>query len=295
MSGPFFLLVYAALALAVNLWLRHDQRQREVAKPARFMEIAQDPYLVACLREGPKAAVHLAVFSLLDRGLLEEANGSLRRARADADAFARRPIEKAVLSRCSGWAEVAVLETSLGVMAACQACQRELQKQQLLADAGIFSERFYPFAASLALLTGIAIARAWWAVAHGHYNLGFLALVALIGGIALIAAWRRRRTGLGDAALERLKVLFAKLKRNSSDLVPGGESNEAVLTAALFGMMVLPEDSFPYMQRVFPSRSREAAVMAAVAVVTAAARTAARTAAAVVAVAAADAVASEAA
>lgn len=147
---------------------------------------------------------------------------------------------------------MAVLETSLGVMAACQACQRELQKQQLLADAGIFSERFYPFAASLALLTGIAIARAWWAVAHGHYNLGFLALVALIGGIALIAAWRRRRTGLGDAALERLKVLFAKLKRNSSDLVPGGESNEAVLTAALFGMMVLPEDSFPYMQRVFP-------------------------------------------
>jgi uncharacterized protein (TIGR04222 family) len=127
-----------------------------------------------------------------------------------------------------------------------------LQKQHLLADAGVFSERFYPFAASLALLAGAATARAWWAVAHDRYNIGFLLVLALIGGVALIAAWRRRRTGLGDAALERLKVLFAKLKRNSSDLVPGGESNEAVLTAALFGMMVLPEDSFPYIQRVFP-------------------------------------------
>ena len=252
MSGPFFLLVYAALALAVNLWLRHDQRQREAAKPARFMEIAQDPYLVACLREGSKAAVHLAVFSLLDRGLLEEAGGSLRRARADADAFARRPIEKAILSRCSGWTEVALLETSLGVMAACQACQRELQKQHLLADAGVFSERFYPFAASLALLAGAATARAWWAVAHDRHNIGFLLVLALIGGIALIAAWRRRRTGLGDAALERLKVLFAKLKRNSSDLVPGGESNEAALTAAVFGLAVLPVESFPYIERVFP-------------------------------------------
>ena len=252
MSGPFFLLVYAALALAVNLWLRHDQRQREAAKPARFMEIAQDPYLVACLREGPKAAVHLAVFSLLDRGLLEEAGGSLRRARADADAFARRPIEKAILSRCSDWTEVALLETSLGVMAACQACQRELQKQHLLADAGVFSERFYPFAASLALLAGAATARAWWAVAHDRYNIGFLLVLALIGGVALIAAWRRRRTGLGDAALERLKVLFAKLKRNSSDLVPGGESNEAALTAAVFGLAVLPVESFPYIERVFP-------------------------------------------
>ncbi len=252
MSGPLFLLVYAALALAVNLWLRHDQRQREAAKPARFMEIAQDPYLVAFLREGPKAAVHLAVFSLLDRGLLEEADGSLRRAGADADAFARRPIEKAILSRCSGWTEVAALETSHGVMAACQACQRELQKQQLLADADIFSERFYPFAASLALLTGAATARAWWAVAHDRHNIGFLLALALIGSVALIAAWRRRRTGLGDATLARLKVLFAKLKRNSSRLVPGGESNEAVLTAAVFGLAVLPVDSFPYIERVFP-------------------------------------------
>lgn len=252
MSGPVFLLFYAALVMALNLWLRYDQRQREVAKPARFMEIAQDPYLLAFLSNGAKAAVHLAVFSLVDRGLLEESEGSVRRARDDALAFARRPIEKAVLSSSTGWTDVATLETSLGAMAACQAYQRELQKQQLLADSGIFAERFYPFLATIALLLGVAVARAVWAAAHGRHNIGFLLLLALAGGVALVIAWRRRRTGLGDAALARLKVLFASLKRRSSRLAPGGESNDAVLTAALFGMAALPIGSFPYLERVFP-------------------------------------------
>jgi uncharacterized protein (TIGR04222 family) len=251
-SGPAFLVLYLFLAVAVNLWLRYDQRQREVAKPARFMEIAQDPCLVAYLRDGTKAAAHLAVFSLIDRGLLEETGGAVRRARADADSFVRRPIEKAVLSRCTGWTDVAALETSSGVMAACQSYQRELQKQQLLADASIFAERFYPFLASFAVLVGVAVARALWAVSHGRHNIGFLLVLALIGGIALVIAWRRRRTGLGDAALERLKVLFANLKRRATSLVPGGQSNDAVLTAALFGMAALPADSFPYLERLFP-------------------------------------------
>lgn len=252
MSGPAFLLFYAALALAVNFWLRHDQRQREAAQPARFMEIAQDPYLVASLCDGDKAALQLAVFSLLDRGLLEEAAGAVRCARTDAASFARRPIEKAALACCTGWTEVATLATRLDVMAACQAYRRELQQQRLLADAHTFGERFYAFAAALALLLGVALARVWWAVAHGRHNVGFLIVLALIGGIALAVAWRRRRTGLGDAARDRLRVLFARLKRRAVDLVPGGQSNDAVLTAALFGLAALPVDSFPWLARVFP-------------------------------------------
>jgi uncharacterized protein (TIGR04222 family) len=251
-SGPVFLLVYALLAVAVNAWLRYDQRQREAAGPARFMDIAQDPYLLAYLHNGLREAVRLTVFSLLDRGLLEETGGSVRRARADADAFARRPIEKAALSCCTGWTEVAALETYAGIVAACQTYQRELQARQLLADARIFAERFLPFVVTLALLTGVAVARGLWAVAHGRHNIGFLLVFAAIGGIALAVAWRRRRTGLGDAALKRLKVLFANLRRRSSSLVPGGESNDAVLTAALFGLAALPADRFPFLERVFP-------------------------------------------
>jgi uncharacterized protein (TIGR04222 family) len=251
-SGPLFLLVYAALALAANFWLRHDQRQREVARPARFMEIAQDPYQVAYLRNGLGEAVRLTVFSLLDRGLLEEAGGSVRRARADADSFARRPIEKAVLACCAGWSEITEIEGHGAVKLAGRGYQGELGTQQLLADAQVFSERFYPFAVTFALLLGVAAVRILWALAHGRHNIGLLIILALLGGGALVICWRRRRTGLGDAALDRLKVLFASLKRRASDLVPGGQSNDAVLTAALFGMAALPAESFPYLERVFP-------------------------------------------
>jgi uncharacterized protein (TIGR04222 family) len=251
-SGPVFLVIYVLLAIAVNVWLRYDQRQREAAQPARFMEIAQDPYQLAYLREGASEATRLAIFSLLDRGLLEEANGSVRCARADAASFARRPIEKAVLASCSGWAEVATIETAYGVTVACQSYKSVQQEQHLLADASTFSARFFPFVAAVTLLVGVAVARALWAVGHGRHNIGFLLIFSLIGGIALAVAWRKRRTGLGDAALDRLKLLFAKLKRRANDLVPGGQSNDAVLAAALFGMAILPVDSFPYLERVFP-------------------------------------------
>ena len=252
MSGPVFLVIYVLLAIAVNVWLRYDQRQREVAKPARFMEIAQDPYQVAYLRDGIGEAVRLAVFSLLDRGLLEEADGAVRRVRGDADSLARRPIEKAVLLGCKEWAEVSVIQAQRGVSAACQVYQRALEQQDLLADARTFTSRFLPFVAALALLLGVAVARALWAVSHGRHNIGFLIILAIIGAIALVIAWRQRRTGLGDAALDRLNVLFANLKRRTSDLVPGGQSNDAVLTAALFGMAALPASSFPYIERLFP-------------------------------------------
>ena len=252
MSGPAFLVIYGFLVIAVNVWLRYDQRQREAAQPARFMEIAQDPYQVAYPRAGARDAVHLAVFSLLDRGLLEETGGSVRRARSDAESFARRPIEKGILLCSSGKTEVSTLETNLSVMAACLTYERELQRQQLLADSHTFAQRRYPFAAAIALLIGVAVARALYAAGHGRHNIGFLLIFALIGGIALVVAWRRRRTGLGDAALDRLKVLFAKLKRRTSELVPGGQNNDAVLSAALFGMAILPTDSFPYLERVFP-------------------------------------------
>ncbi len=254
MSGPAFLVIYLFLAIAVNVWLRYDQRQREVAKPARFMEIAQDPYQVAYLRDGIGEAVRLAVFSLLDRGLLEEAGGAVRRVRSDGDSLARRPIEKAVLLGCTQWAEFSAIQGQLGVAAACKGYQSTLEQQELLADTRTFTARFFPFVAAFSLLIGVAVARALWAVGHGRHNIGFLIILAIVGGIALVVVWRRRRTALGDAALDRLNVLFANLKRRANDLVPGGQSNDAVLTAALFGFAALPVGSFPYLERVFPKQ-----------------------------------------
>lgn len=252
MSGPAFLLIYAALAAAANLWLRARFRSREAEIPARFMEIAQDPYQVAYLRQGARAAVQVAVFSLVDRNLLEATGNTVRRARADAASFARRPIEQAVLFCCESPKTVAAIENQIRVATACDGYESALVQRHLLADAQVFSQRFTMFGATFALLLGIAVARIYWAFAHGRSNVVFLIMLTLVGCGALAAAWRLRRTGLGDAALERFNVLFADLTRRAGELAPGGEGHEAALTAALFGFAALPTATYPYLQHLFP-------------------------------------------
>ena len=253
MSGPVFLLIYLLLVIAVNLWLRRDQRQNELARSMRFMEIAKDPYQLACLRAGCDEAVRLCVFSLIDRGLLEEESGAVQRTRADGEAIARRPLEKAILLSCRQWTKIDSIQRARGVVAAAKACQTALEKQELLAGTQTRSARLLPFLGAFGLLIGVAIGRILWAFAHGRHNVGFLIILAIFGGIALIIAWRRRRTALGDSALDRLSSLFANLKNRADNLVPGGQDQDAVLTAALFGFSLLPAEQFPYLDRVFPT------------------------------------------
>ncbi len=254
MSGPLFLLVYAVLAVAVILGLRSHFRQREASKAARFIEFAQDPYKIAYLRADHSEAVRTVVFSLVDRGLLEESDGMLRRAHADVGDYVRRPLEKAVLACCTSWTPLENIETDVGVTMAGEAYSIQLSRDGLLADAEVYGQRFPTFMLAFALLLGIAVARVMWAIAHGRYNVIFLVMLAAAACIATIIVWRKRRTGLGDAALARLETLFGDLKRRAAQLVPGGQSNDAVLTAALFGLAALPQGSFPYLERVFPQR-----------------------------------------
>lgn len=251
MSGPLFLLVYAALGIAAIVWLLRHTRAREAEQPARFLEFAQDPYQVAYLRAGSGAAARLAMFALLDRGLLEEAGGRLRRARNDAGEFVRRPIEHAVLACCADWQKTSAVERDTGVQRACQGFHAALAGAALLAGEATYAARLKPCLAAAAVLLGVAVARIGWALAHGRHNVGFLIVFAAIGVAALIGVWRRRRSGLGDAALERLERLFAGLKLRADQLLPGGQSHEAALAAALFGFGVLPAERFPYVRRLF--------------------------------------------
>jgi uncharacterized membrane protein YgcG len=108
------------------------------------------------------------------------------------------------------------------------------------------------FLGLLALLIGVAAVRIASAFAQGRHNVGLLVVLALIAGVMLAAGWRRRLTGLGDAALDRLKVLFAKLKTRAGALAPGGANHDAALAAAVFGFSVLPAGSFPFIERLFP-------------------------------------------
>jgi len=254
-SGPTFLLFYAALALAANLWLRRHFRTREAGPEMPALRLSEEPYRVAFLRSGKDEAARLAMFSLLDRGLLAEHEGKLHVARADAESLLRRPIERAVLAcfRSPMPPETALADTAL--QRACDDYAAELQSQGLLAGRETLDARFQPFFLTLAVLLAVSFARIFNAILQGRHNIGFLIALTLIGAIALIPAWRNRLTGRGIEALRGLQRLFAGLKARAKALRPRDTSADAILLAGVFGLAALPATAFPFVGVIQPKSS----------------------------------------
>jgi uncharacterized protein (TIGR04222 family) len=254
-SGPVFLLLYFIVALAVNIWLRSHFRRSETRELGRTLNFAHDPYRIAFLRGGAAEAIKVAVVSLVDRGLLEEHKGNLRTRRKDASEIACRPIEKAILDCFSSWRDRSVAAYNTRVEAACHSYETELKEERLLADAQIYSDRLTAFALTAMVMLAISAWRISNSLAHGKSNIGFLVILTLICLISLTIAYRNRMTGAGKAALDRLKLLFASLKRRASSVRAGGENQDAALLAALFGLAILPAEQFPYVTRLYPRPS----------------------------------------
>ncbi len=251
-SGPVFLLLYFILALAVNIWLRSYFRRSETTELGRTLDFAHDPYKIAFLRGGAGEAIKVAVVSLVDRGLLEEYKGCLRAPRKDASEIACRPIEKAILDCFSGWRDRSAARSDTRVEAACHSYETELKGKRLLADAQVYSQRLTAFASAAMVMVGISAWRITNSLSHGKSNIVFLVELTFICIIVLHAAYRNRVTGAGKAALDRLKRLFAGLKLQAPRIRAGGESQDAALLAALFGLALLPADQFPYVRRLYP-------------------------------------------
>jgi len=107
----------------------------------------------------------------------------------------------------------------------------------------------------MAILLGVAGIKLLVALNNGHSNVELLLIMAAVFCVLLIVVYRRRRTKLGDRALAQLRSLFARLRRRSAMLKPGGETEEAALLAAVFGVAALPVTSFGYIRQVFPQNS----------------------------------------
>jgi len=256
LSGPQFLLLYLVIAVAANLWLRRHYRNQESAKTLPRFGATPDPYQIAYLRSGEKEAVRISIVALVDRGLLEESGGKIRIAHSNALQYARRPIEKAILNCYSDWAPPNRALEDIGVKMACQEYQDQLVKQQLLADTHTYARRWSIFITVLGITLGIAILRIVNALMHDRFNIGFLIILAFMTAVALFLAYRKRITGLGEAVLDRLKILFASLKRRAKKITPGGSEHDATVLAAIFGLAALPSDAFPFVDRLYPKNSK---------------------------------------
>jgi uncharacterized protein (TIGR04222 family) len=256
LSGSFSFLVFLCIVgIALNWSYRALIRRRETAD-APAQPTLSDPYLIACLRDGDKEALRVAVVALIDRGLIKATGAQLKTRDADAVNLVNRPIERAVLRHFLVSRDADSVLIAAEAVNACAAYRKVLEQHQLLASPQIYAQRVAPLLVALAIVFAICGVRIAYAFAEGRRNVGFLIVLAAVIGVELIIAYRTRLTGLGAEKLDDLKRLFARLKDRAATLSAGGKTNEAALVAAVFGLAALPAMSFPFVERLYPRKTK---------------------------------------
>jgi uncharacterized protein (TIGR04222 family) len=250
LPGPDFLVFYAflgALTIAL-LWLA--RRASEAADSPRIDY--SDPYLLAYLRGGQSEVIRVVTVSLIDRGLLQSNNDQLVAINPNAVNIARLPIEKALLEHFRFRANASSAFTSPAILSTCQHYKDTLQRLGLLPDESILRARLRRFCIAVIFLTAVAGLKILIALQRGRTNILFLILLAVFFVFIAIRVHNPLRTRRGDALLADLRHLFSSLKARAAMLRPGGETSDAALLMAVFGLDALPAAIFPYAKRFQP-------------------------------------------
>ena len=193
--------------------------------------------------------------ALLDRGLLKSDSGTLTTKNSEAVGLVQRPIEKAILKRYLTAGEADEVFTDSAAKSACESYARVLTDQHMIAGGGAYAKRLLPVGVAIGALVAVAGTKISLAFSQGRHNMGFLIFLTLVFGIVALMVWRRRRTARGDAMLTDLRSLFARLKGRAKSLRAGGQTNEAALLAAVFGLSALSAASFPFMEKLYPAKA----------------------------------------
>jgi uncharacterized protein (TIGR04222 family) len=244
LRGPEFLVFYAVLSIiALNVvWM--VQRYFECGAPgdetAWGAGVAKDPYQVACLRGGRDEAIRVAVVSLVERGLLTADGDTLRTTAKDASDKARRPLDKAILTKFAKPDKGQSIYSDTVVLGEADAVAATLQEKGLLPDEQTANTRAVTAIAGVALLWIVAGMKIVVALSRGHHNVIFLLLMAGVVAIVALLMTKRRRTALGNRTLSYLREQFAGLDARRETLRLDGKTGEIAFLTAAFGMAALP-------------------------------------------------------
>jgi len=245
LPGPSFLKFYALFALAVIVAVYFTRRLYE-SGPTPQID-ATDPYLFACLRDGPKEVVRVVTLGLVDRGQLEMSDRNVKwgpQARIDPQ---RPRIEQAVMRYFEPAADVSSIMEDRSVLSVAAAdYEEELRRHQLVPDQTMQHSRRVLMGIAAALLAGVAGVKLAVALSAGRSNVLFLIVMTVL---ALYLAWRSLnpyRTPAGNEFLASIRSMFAGLRRRRSSLRAGSGSREVLWLTALFGVASLPATAFPF-------------------------------------------------
>jgi uncharacterized protein (TIGR04222 family) len=253
LPGPQFLIFYVVLGVFTIsiLWLA---RQASEAADAPRIDYS-DPYLLAYLRGGAAEVIRVATVSLIDRGLLQMTDDQLVDVNQSAVNIVRRPIEKALLQHFRFRAKASSAFTSPAILSTCEEYRDALQRLGLIPDESISRARLWRLCVAVVLLSGVAALKILIALQRGRTNIFFLVLLVVFFVFIAIRVHNPLRTRRGDALLADLRSLFSSLKARAAMLRPGGETADAALLMAIFGLEALPAVSFPYAKQLQPKSS----------------------------------------
>jgi len=252
LPGPTFLAFYAGLSAAVLCIFWFYARSGDGAGEARIGDLTSDPYKIAFLRGAEEETVRLACFNLVDRGILGHVGLTFAVSDKGNAELLRRPLDRAILAKCAQGASFAELVADRGVRVACRAYERELSEAGLLRGGARESAVLKGLYAVLGLLGGLAIARILQALSRGRFNIVLLVVLAFFACAIAFSIYSSRKTFAGAARLRSLQTLMSRLKARATALESGGATNEALMVAAVFGLMALPASAFPFVEQMFP-------------------------------------------
>jgi uncharacterized protein (TIGR04222 family) len=250
LHGPEFLVFYLILGACVLFALWWTRRTGESDEPPAIN--LSDPYLIAYLRGGKKETLRVATVSLIDRGFLQVSGSMVAAARDRSASVLRAPLEQRLVSCFHAPAEAASAFDRTDLDREMDTYERELIRLDLLPDAEARSARAVRLGISLALLWGVALLKIMIATSRGRGNIQFLLALAIIFTIAAVKLTRPRLTRRGAAMTTSLGNLFFPLRDRAATLLPGANSNEILLLAAVYGVNAIPNSVFPHTKKLYP-------------------------------------------
>lgn len=256
---PFaFLLFYVAVSIISIMIMRWRMSLVERRNGETRPDLSNDPYTIALLRHSAKEAVAVAILALCDRGLLRHNGTNIEIANPDARMLVTHSLERAIVGAVGGSSNVRQITTNPSVMNATRQIEQHLQQAGLLSGAQQRSTRMSMATVTAAIVLGLGALRIVNALIEGRHNIGFLLMLMLANVIFIARYVVRRRTGLGDAALEDLQTLFSGLRGRASSLAAGTSNAEMMLLAGIFGLSVLSPTSYPLARELMPQPSSSA-------------------------------------
>jgi len=247
LDGPDFLEFYCFLGvvgLGLLAWMRRhlgpgDGQRRNLS----------DPYTIAALRGGAGEAIRVAILALVERGLLTVGKAGVL-AGAALPETVTDVLEKVIMERCRGRPTAASLVVDVRVVVAVEPRLSALRQDGLIPTPNEQMQFSLYGAIILGVLMVVAGFRFALSVTRGHFNLGFLALVAIAFSAAAMVLWIKPvyRTPRGRASLADHRVLFAPLlgKYRLSDQTGN------IFLAAVYGPRTAAGPTRTTYRRLFP-------------------------------------------